>query len=161
MTTTPATPTPPLTSRPAWRALAAHYEAIRDVHLRDLFAADPARGTRMTATGASLFLDYSKHRVSPQTLEMLFALARECGVEQRRRAMFAGEKINTTEGRAVLHTALRAPRDARIVVDGVNVVPLVQEVLDRMRSFTDQVRSGAWRGFTGKRIRNVVNIGIG
>lgn len=155
------TPTPPLTARPAWRSLAAHYEAIRDVHLRDLFAADPARGTRMTTTGASLFLDYSKHRATPQTLELLFALARECQVEERRRAMFAGEKINTTEGRAVLHTALRAPRDARVVVDGVNVVPLVHEVLDRMRSFTDQVRSGAWRGFTGKRIRNVVNIGIG
>ena len=155
------TATPPLTSRPAWRALAAHYDAIQDVHLRDLFAADPARGTRMTATGASLFLDYSKHRASPQTLELLFALARECGLAERMRAMFAGEKINTTEGRAVLHVALRAPRDARIVTDGVNVVPLVYEVLDRMRAFTDQVRSGTWRGFTGKRIRNIVNIGIG
>jgi glucose-6-phosphate isomerase len=155
------TDTPSLTTRPAWRALSAHYDAICDVHLRELFAADPARGARMTATGASLFLDYSKHRVSPQTLELLFSLARECGVEERRRAMFAGEKINTTEHRAVLHTALRAPRDARIMVDGVNVVAEVHEVLDRMRVFTDRVRSGAWLGFTGKRIRAVVNIGIG
>ena len=155
------TDTPSLTTRPAWRALSAHYDAICDVHLRELFAADPARGTRMTASGASLFLDYSKHRVSPQTLELLFTLARECGVEERRRAMFAGEKINTTENRAVLHTALRAPRDARIEVDGVNVVPEVHAVLDRMRVFTDRVRSGAWLGFTGKRIRAVVNIGIG
>jgi glucose-6-phosphate isomerase len=151
----------PLTSRPAWRALAAHYEAIREVHLRELFAADPARGTRMTASGGSLFLDYSKHRVSPQTLELLFTLARECGVSERRRAMFAGEKINVTEHRAVLHVALRAPRDARIMVDGVNVVSEVYAVLDRMRAFTNDVRSGKWLGFTGKRIRNVVNIGIG
>jgi len=151
----------PLTARPAWRALAAHYDAIREVHLRELFAADPARGTRMTASGGSLFLDYSKHRVSPQTLELLFALARDCGVAERRHAMFAGEKINVTEHRAVLHVALRAPRDARIMVDGVNVVSEVHAVLDRMRDFTTRVRSGAWLGFTGKRIRNVVNIGIG
>ncbi len=150
-----------LTTRPAWRALQMHYEAIRHVHLRELFAADPERGTRMTASGGSLFLDYSKHRATPETLELLFELARECGLAERMQAMFMGEKINVTEGRAVLHVALRAPRDASIVVDGVNVVPLVHEVLDRMRVFTDAVRSGKWRGFTGKRIRNVVNIGIG
>ncbi|HSU93936.1 MAG TPA: glucose-6-phosphate isomerase [Gemmatimonadaceae bacterium] len=156
-TTTAAT----LTTRPAWQALAAHHEAIRDVHLRELFAADPERGTRMTASGASLFLDYSKHRATPETIALLVALARECGLVERRTAMFAGEKINLTEHRAVLHTALRAPREATITVDGVNVVPLVHEVLDRMRAFATAVRDGAWKGFTGSRIRNVVNIGIG
>jgi glucose-6-phosphate isomerase len=156
----PATGTT-LTTRPAWQALAAHHEAIRDVHLRELFAADPERGTRMTASGGSLFLDYSKHRTTPETLALLVALARECGVVDRRRAMFAGEKINVTEQRAVLHTALRAPRDATITVDGVNVVPLVHEVLGRMRAFSTAVRDGTWKGFTGRRIRNVVNIGIG
>jgi glucose-6-phosphate isomerase len=152
---------PSLTTRPAWRALVAHHEAMRGVHLRELFAADGARGTRMTASGASLFLDYSKHRATAETLELLFALARDCGLAERTRAMFAGERINTTEGRAVLHVALRAPRDARIVVDGVNVVPLVHAELDRMRRFTDAVRAGEWRGHTGKRIRSIVNIGIG
>jgi len=147
--------------RPAWQALAAHHEAIRDVHLRELFAADPERGTRMTASGGSLFLDYSKHRTTPETITLLLALARECGVAERRKAMFSGEKINVTEHRAVLHTALRAPRDATITVDGVNVVPLVHEVLDRMRAFATAVRDGTWKGFTGRRIRNVVNIGIG
>ena len=151
----------PLTARPAWLALAAHHEAIRDVHLRELFAADPERGTRMTASGASLFLDYSKHRATPETIALLVALARECGLPERTRAMFSGEKINVTENRAVLHTALRAPRDATIVVDGVNVVPLVHEVLDRMRAFSTSVRDGAWNGFTGRQIRNIVNIGIG
>jgi len=150
-----------LTTRPAWQALAAHHEAIRDVHLRELFAADPERGTRMTASGASLFLDYSKHRATPETIGLLVALARECGLVERRKAMFAGEKINLTEHRAVLHTALRAPRDATITVDGVNVVPLVHEVLDRMRAFATAVRDGSWKGFTGSRIRNIVNIGIG
>ena len=156
-----AAPVPSLTARPAWQALVAHHEAIRDVHLRELFAADPERGTRMTASGASLFLDYSKHRATPETLALLMALARECGLAARTKAMFAGEKINVTEHRAVLHTALRAPRDATITVDGVNVVPLVHEVLDRMRTFSTAVRDGSWLGFTGKRIRNVINIGIG
>jgi glucose-6-phosphate isomerase len=150
-----------LPTRPAWHALAAHCEAIRDVHLRELFAADPERGTRMTASGASLFLDYSKHRATPETLGLLIALARECGLTERRSAMFSGEKINVTEHRAVLHTALRAPRDAMITVDGANVVPLVHEVLDRMRAFSIAVRDGSWKGFTGRPIRNVVNIGIG
>ena len=150
-----------LTARPAWLALVAHHEAIRDVHLRELFAADPDRGTRMTASGASLFLDYSKHRATPETIALLVALARECGLSDRTRAMFSGEKINITENRAVLHTALRAPRDATIVVDGVNVVPLVHGVLDRMRAFSTAVRDGAWSGFTGRQIRNIVNIGIG
>jgi glucose-6-phosphate isomerase len=159
---TPArTLTTTLTSRPAWQALAAHHDAIRDVHLRELFAADPERGTRMTASGASLFLDYSKHRATPETLQLLVALARECGLTERRTAMFSGEKINVTENRAVLHVALRAPRDASIIVDGVNVVPLVHEVLDRMRAFATAVRNGAWNGFTGRQIRNIVNIGIG
>ena len=150
-----------LTARPAWQALAAHYDAIRDVHLRELFAADPERGTRMTASGGPLFLDYSKHRATPETITLLLALARECGLSERTKAMFAGEKINVTENRAVLHTALRAPRDATITVDGVNVVPLVHEVLDRMRAFATAVRDGTWKGFTGRRIRNIVNIGIG
>jgi len=150
-----------LTARPAWQALAAHHDAIRDVHLRELFAADPERGTRMTATGASLFLDYSKHRASPETIALLMALARECGLPARMKAMFAGEKINVTENRAVLHIALRAPRTEKISVDGVNVVPLVHEVLDRMRAFATAVRDGSWNGFTGRRIRNIVNIGIG
>jgi glucose-6-phosphate isomerase len=151
----------PLTMRPGWQALAAHHDAIREVHLRELFAADPDRGTRMTATGASLFLDYSKHRATPETIELLIALARECGLVERRKAMFSGEKINTTEHRAVLHTALRAPREATITVDGVNVVPLVHQVLDRMRAFAMAVRNGTWKGFTGRRIRNIINIGIG
>jgi glucose-6-phosphate isomerase len=154
-------PAPSLTSRPAWLALVAHHDAIRDVHLRELFAADAERGTRMTASGASLFLDYSKHRATPETLSLLTNLARECGVEARRKAMFSGEKINITENRAVLHVALRAARGATITVDGVNVVPLVHDVLDRMRAFSTAVRDGAWEGFTGKQIRNIVNIGIG
>jgi glucose-6-phosphate isomerase len=154
-------PTTQLTARPAWLALAAHHDAIRDVHLRELFAADPTRGTRMTAEGASLFLDYSKHRATPETLSLLTNLARECGLAERTRAMFSGEKINATENRAVLHVALRAARGSTIMVDGVNVVPLVHEVLDRMRAFTTAVRDGAWNGFTGRQIRNVVNIGIG
>jgi len=150
-----------LTARPAWLALVAHYDAIRDVHLRELFAADPERGTRMTAEGASLYLDYSKHRATPETFSLLTNLARECGLAERTRAMFSGEKINVTENRAVLHVALRAARGAKITVDGVNVVPLVHEVLDRMRAFATAVRDGAWNGFTGRQIRNVVNIGIG
>ncbi|HWQ12016.1 MAG TPA: glucose-6-phosphate isomerase [Roseiflexaceae bacterium] len=155
------TNTPPLTERPAWRALAAHYEQLRGAHLRELFAQDPGRGERLAAEAAGLFLDYSKHRVTDETLRLLVALAGECGLRARIEAMFSGEKINVTEQRAVLHLALRAPRDALIEVDGQNVVPEVHAVLDRMADFADRVRNGGWTGATGKRIRNVVNIGIG
>ena len=151
----------PLTERPAWRALAGHYAQIKDVHLRALFAQDPARAERMSAEAAGLFLDFSKHRVTDETLRLLVALAEECGLRERAEAMFSGEKINRTEGRAVLHTALRAPRDAVITVDGRNVVPDVHAVLDRMAAFAERVRGGAWTGAAGGRIRAVVNIGIG
>jgi glucose-6-phosphate isomerase len=151
----------PLTQRPAWKALAAHHKRVRKQHLRDLFAKDPKRGQRMTVEAAGLFLDYSKNRVTDQTLKLLFRLAKEAGLSERREVMFNGEKINITENRAVLHIALRAPRDATIVVDGKNVVPEVHEVLDRMADFCDDVRSGEWKGHTGKRITNLVNIGIG
>jgi glucose-6-phosphate isomerase len=151
----------PLTSRPAWKALAAHHESMRGVHLRELFAKDPRRGERLVAEAAGLYLDYSKHRVTDETLRLLLDLAHACGVRARIDAMFAGEKINVTERRPVLHVALRAPRGARIVVDGEDVVPRVHAVLDRMAEFADRVRGGAWRGFTGRPIRNVVNIGIG
>ncbi|MCD0169509.1 glucose-6-phosphate isomerase [Deinococcus sp. 23YEL01] len=145
----------------SWQDLTAHAEATRDLHLRDLFAADPQRGERLNAEGAGLYLDYSKNRVTDETLGLLLALARETGVEARRDAMFAGEKINVTEGRAVLHTALRAPAGATVMVDGRNVVPDVHEVLDRMAAFADQVRAGTWLGHTGRPLRNIVNIGIG
>ena len=151
----------PLTSRPAWKALEAHAEAMRDVHLRQLFTSDPTRGTRLTAEGAGLFLDYSKNRVTDETMALLVQLAKESGLRERIDAMFRGEKVNVTENRAVLHVALRAPRDASIVVDGTNVVPGVHEVLGRMAAFASRVRSGEWKGHSGKRIRNVVNIGIG
>ncbi len=151
----------PLTSRPAWKALEAHAHAMRDVHLRQLFASDPARGTRLTAEGAGLFLDYSKNRVTDETLALLVRLAEESRLRERIDAMFAGEKINVTEHRAVRHVALRAPRGASIVVDGTNVVPGVHDVLDRMAAFAGRVRRGEWTGHTGRRIRNVVNIGIG
>ena len=151
----------PLTSRPEWKALAAHYESVRGLHLRELFAKDPRRGERLVAEAAGLYLDYSKNRVTDETLRLLLDLARSSGVAARRDAMFAGEKINVTEQRAVLHVALRAPRGARIVVDGEDVVPRVHAVLDRMADFAGRVRSGAWTGFTGRPIRNVVNIGIG
>lgn len=150
-----------LTDSPAWKALEAHHQDVRELHLRDLFAQDPERGTRLTAQGAGLYLDYSKHRVTDETLRRLLALARERGVEARRDAMLRGERINVTEGRAVLHTALRQPRGAVVRVDGQDVVPDVHEVLDRVFTFAREVRSGEWRGFTGQRIRNVVNIGIG
>jgi glucose-6-phosphate isomerase len=150
-----------LTSRPAWQALAAHHERVRDVHLRKLFAEDPDRGERLTAEAAGILLDYSKNRITDETLKLLLQLAGECGLRQRIDAMFRGDKINVTENRAVLHVALRAPRAASIVVDGENVVPQVHAVLDRMAEFSNRVRSGAWKGHTGKRIRNVVNIGIG
>ncbi len=151
----------PLTDLPAWHALRAHYDQLRDVHLRSLFATDPARGERLTAEGAGLFLDYSKNRVTDETMRLLLGLAEACGLRERIDAMFSGEKINTTEGRAVLHVALRAPRGASIVVDGRNVVPDVHDVLDRMAAFADQLRDGRWLGHTGQRIRAVVNIGIG
>ncbi len=150
-----------LTDSPAWKALEAHHQDVRELHLRDLFAQDPERGTRLTAQGAGLYLDYSKHRVTDETLRRLLALARERGVEARRDAMLRGERINVTEGRAVLHTALRQPRGAVVRVDGQDVVPDVHGVLDRVFAFAREVRSGQWRGFTGQRIRNVVNIGIG
>src|SRR3954447_19772012 len=152
---------PPLTQRPAWQALAAHHAQVRDVHLRQLFADDPRRGERYAAEGAGLYFDYSKHRITADTLRLLLQLAEECGLRQRIDAMFRGEKINVSETRAVLHVTLRAPRDETIVVDGENVVPPVHAVLDRMADFSDRVRGGAWTGHTGKRVRNVVNVGIG
>jgi glucose-6-phosphate isomerase len=151
----------PLTQRPAWKTLAAHHRKIRGLHLRELFAKDPKRGERMTIEGAGLLLDYSKNRVTDQTLKLLFQLAKQSGLGERRDAMFKGEKINVTENRGVLHVALRAPRDAIILVDGKNVVPEVHAVLDKMSQFCNRVRSGEWKGDTGKRIRNIVNIGIG
>jgi glucose-6-phosphate isomerase len=150
-----------LTQRPAWKALLAHHAQVKDLHLRSLFAEPGKRGERMTAEGAGLFLDYSKNRVTDETLRLLIALAHDAGVAERRDAMFSGEKINITEKRAVLHVALRAPRGASIVVDGENVVPGVHAVLDRLAAFATRVRSGEWKGHTGKRIRNVINIGIG
>jgi glucose-6-phosphate isomerase len=149
------------TGRPEWKALAAHYRAMRDIHLRELFRKDPARGERLTAEAAGLYLDYSKNRVTDETLQLLLALAEATGVRARIEAMFAGQKINVTENRPVLHVALRAPRTASIVVDGEEVVGKVHAVLDRMAAFATRVRSGAWTGFTGMPIRNVVNIGIG
>jgi glucose-6-phosphate isomerase len=151
----------PIDQTPEWRALAAHHASLRDVHLRQLFADDPGRGMRLTADGAGIFVDYSKHRVTDETMAHLVALARVAGVEERRAAMFAGERINVTEDRAVLHTALRAPVHERVLVDGRDVVPEVRAVLDRMAAFALRVRGGDWTGFTGRRIRNVVNIGIG
>lgn len=144
-----------------WLALGKHREELGQTHLRELFEADPNRGTGYTLRVGDLYIDYSKHLVTDETLELLRELAAATGVAELREAMFSGEKINTTEGRAVLHTALRAPADAVVEVDGENVVPEVHAVLDKMAGFADQVRSGAWTGFTGKRIRNVVNIGIG
>jgi len=150
-----------LTARPAWQALAAHHRQVRGVHLRDLFAADPGRGERLAAEGAGIYLDYSKNRVTDETLRLLVRLADESGLRARIEAMFRGERINATEGRAALHVALRAPAGAAILVDGANVVPQVHAVLDRMAAFAERVRSGAWTGHGGKRIAAVVNIGIG
>ena len=155
------TSSPPLVRRPAWQALATHYHAIRDLHLRELFAADPQRGERLVAEAAGLYLDYSKNRLTDETIRLLVNLAEECGLRERIAAMFRGEKINITEQRAVLHVALRAPRGQSIVVDGQDVVPQVHAVLDKMAAFAGRVRSGAWQGHTGRRIRNIVNIGIG
>jgi glucose-6-phosphate isomerase len=151
----------PLIGTAAWQALQEHHAKIKDVHLRELFAGDPGRADRFTVEGPGLLLDYSKNRITDETMQLLLLLARERGVEKRRDAMFRGEKINTTERRAVLHVALRAPRDEVIDVDGRNVVPDVHAVLDRMAAFADKVRSGAWTGHTGKRIKNVINVGIG
>jgi len=150
-----------LTSRPAWKALAAHHARVRDLHLRALFAGDPGRGERLTLEAAGLFLDYSKNRITDETTTLLVNLAEECGLRGRIDAMFRGDPINVSEARAVLHVALRAPRGASIVVDGEDVVPKVHAVLDAMAAFSGRVRGGAWKGHTGARIRNVVNIGIG
>jgi glucose-6-phosphate isomerase len=150
-----------LTTRPSWKALEVHHKKMREVHLRTLFADDPQRGTRMTVESVGLFLDYSKNRVTDETLTLLIQLADECGLRARIDAMFRGEKINITENRAVLHTALRAPKGASIIVDGENVVLKVHAVLGRMADFSNRVRGGAWKGHRGTRIRNVVNIGIG
>jgi glucose-6-phosphate isomerase len=152
---------PQLTALPAWQALAQHHRAIGDLHLRQLFAEDPTRGERLTAEAAGIYLDYSKHRVTDETLRLLVQLAEESGLRDRIDAMFRGERINATENRAALHVALRAPRGTSIVVDGVDVVPEVHAVLDRMAGFAEQVRDGAWLGHTGRPIRNIVNIGIG
>ncbi len=151
----------PLRERSAWKELSAHYEQIRDTHLRDLFATDPRRGERLTLDACGIFLDYSKNRVTYDTIRMLMQLADESGLRERIDAMFAGEKINVTEDRAVLHVALRAPRKAKLSVDGIDVASAVHEVLGRMGEFANRVRAGEWRGHTGKPIRNVVNIGIG
>jgi len=151
----------PLRDRPAWSALEKHHGEIRDLHLRDLFADDPERGERLTAEGAGLYLDYSKNRVTDETVSLLLQLADESGLAERTEAMFRGDRINVSENRSVLHVALRMPKESSLVVDGVDVVANVHEVLDRMAAFADRVRSGEWKGHTGKPIKNVVNIGIG
>jgi glucose-6-phosphate isomerase len=151
----------PLTQSAAWKALAAHSERYKDLHLSRLFSEDPERGKRLTAEALGIYLDYSKNRITDETLRLLLALAEESGLRARIEAMFRGDKINVTEDRAVLHTALRAPKGASILVDGVNVVPEVHAVLDKMAAFANRVRAGEWKGYTGKPIRNVVNIGIG
>ena len=161
MSTPATTNTPSPRSLPAWAALAAHHETIGGRHLRELFAEDPARGERMTAQGVGLYLDYSKNRVTTQTLQLLVTLAEQAGLRERTAAMFAGERINVTEGRSVLHVALRMPASASLMVDGVDVVAEVHAMLRRMASFSESVRSGEWRGHTDRPIRNVINIGIG
>ncbi|HTV04286.1 MAG TPA: glucose-6-phosphate isomerase [Acidobacteriaceae bacterium] len=156
-----ATESTPLTRLSAWKALEAHAKAMASQSLRDLFAKEPARGTRFAVEAEGVYLDYSKHRITDETLKLLLQLSEESGVKARIDAMFRGDKINITENRAVLHTALRAPMGAVITVDGKNVVPEVHEVLDRMAAFSNRVRSGEWKGHTGKRIKNVINVGIG
>jgi glucose-6-phosphate isomerase len=151
----------PLNERPTWKALATHSEEIKEKHLRELFAQDPGRGQRFTVEADGIFLDYSKNRITDETLKLLVGLAEESGLRGKIEAMFRGDKINITENRAVLHVALRAPRSEKIVVDGEDVVPAVHAVLEKMAGFSERVRSGEWKGHTGKRIRNVVNIGIG
>src|SRR5262245_7028336 len=150
----------PIWKTKAWNALERHYQKTRKVHLGELFKKDARRAERFTVQGAGLRLDYSKNRVTGETLKLLLQLTEECRLRARINAMFAGEKINITEKRAVLHVALRAPKGKRIIVDGKNVVPEVHAVLDKMADFAARVREGRWKGFTGKRIRNVVNIGI-
>lgn len=157
MTSTPA----PLAERAAWKALAEHAKAIQNTHMKQLFAQDPTRGERYTAEAEGIFLDYSKNRVTDETLKLLVALAEESGLKARLEAMFTGQKINVTENRAVLHVALRAPKSESILVDGEDVVPAVHEVLEKMAGFANRVRSGEWVGYTGKPIKNIVNIGIG
>src|SRR5215472_2834944 len=151
----------PSTGRHAWKALEAHYQDIRKEHLRDLFADDPKRGERFALEAVGIYLDYSKNRITGETLQLLLALAEDSGLREHIDAMFRGDKINVTENRAVLHVALRAPKEEAIFVDGENVVPEVHAVLDKMADFSNRVRSGAWTGYTGKRMRNIVNIGIG
>ena len=159
----PATPPAPepLTSRKSWKDLQTHFEKIRGMHLKEFFASDSKRGERMTTEAVGLFLDYSKNRVTDETLQLLLQLAEESGLRSQIDAMFRGDKINFTEKRSVLHVALRAPKGASILSDGVNVVPQVHAVLDKMSDFSNRVRSGEWKGHTGKRIHNVINIGIG
>ena len=152
---------PPLRSRPAWALLEKHYQKLKGVHLRQLFADDRGRGERLAIEAAGVYLDYSKNRITDETLQLLLQLALKSGLRDRIDAMFRGDKINVSENRAVLHVALRAPRGATILHDGRNVVPDVHAVLERMADFSKRVRSGAWKGQTGKRIRNVINIGIG
>lgn len=159
--TTTVTPSLSLTQRPAWQALQAHYQQICTLHLRQLFADDPQRGERFTIEALGIYFDYSKHRITQETLHLLLQLAQECGLRDRIDAMFRGDKINITEDRAVLHIALRAPKDQVIEVDGNNVVPEVHAVLDKMTDFCNRVRKGDWKGHTGKPIRNIINIGIG
>ena len=154
-------PTIPLRERPSWKALEQHYSEIGGRHLRELFAAEPGRGERLSAEAAGLYLDYSKNRVTDETLRLLIDLAHESGLEERRDKMFAGEPINVSENRSVLHVALRMPKGSALVVDGTDVVAQVHEVLDRMADFAQRVRSGQWQGYTGKPIRNVINVGIG
>src|SRR6187397_3067811 len=161
MARTDMTSRTPLRERAAWGALEKHFNEIRDVHLRDLFADDPTRGERLLAEGAGLYLDYSKNRITDETVRLLLLLAAESGLAERTEAMFRGDRINTTENRSVLHVALRMPKGTSLVVDGVDVVADVHEVLDRMADFAERVRSGEWKGHTGKPIRNVVNVGIG
>jgi glucose-6-phosphate isomerase len=150
-----------LLKRRSWRALSRHHEEVKDLHLRELFAADPRRGERFVAEGAALYLDYSKNRVTAETIRLLLALAEECGLHDSIAAMFRGERINVSENRSVLHVALRMPRNRSLVVDGADVVAQVHGVLDRMSAFSEQVRTGQWRGHTGRPIRAIVNIGIG
>jgi glucose-6-phosphate isomerase len=151
----------PLTEASSWHALQAHYDKVKDIQLRQLFAGDPSRGDRLAAEAAGLYLDYSKNRITDETIRLLVKLAKERGIADRRDAMFRGEKINVTEGRAVLHVALRAPRGTQIKVDGVDVVPQVHVVLDKMAAFSDRVCRGEWKGHSGRRIKNVINVGIG
>src|SRR3979490_2355290 len=150
-----------VTTSPSWKALKSHHQTMRELHLRQLFADDPKRGERLTTEAVGLYLDYSKNRITDETLHLLLDLAASSKLRDRIDAMFRGEKINITENRAVLHVALRARRGTSIVVDGENVVPQVHAVLDRMADFSDRVRNGTWKGHTGKRIRSVINIGIG